>query len=151
MKELWMVDLEGTLTQNGWRQHLITGPDKDWRQYYKGLLADDPHPQIKDLVCLLPLMSPPRQVIIYTTRMPNKYDMERKWLAGERIGYERLLMRENMNLKGPELLREWCLVLKPEYVIDDREENRKAVEDIVPHVFSPEDITNIEITEVEDG
>jgi len=144
-KELWMIDLEGTLTNNKWRVHLLDGIDKDWRSYYKGLAKDPAIEHVKDLVCLLPTTG--RRVIIYTTRMPNKYNMEKQWLLNNNLlhGCE-LLMRENTKQPGPQLLREWCEELQPTYVIDDRPDNRAAVLDIVPNVLGPEDLSTIFIT-----
>lgn len=143
--ELWMIDLEGTLTNNLWRQHLITGFDKNWREYYKGLEKDPAVEPIKDLVCLLPESG--RRVIIYTTRMPNKYNMETAWLKNNnmRWGINDLLMRENTNLPGPQLLRTWCEELSPYAVVDDRPDNRNAVRDIVPNVWSPEELLGVDI------
>ena len=145
-KELWMIDLEGTLTDNRWRQHLITGPDKNWKDYYKGLANDPAVEPIKDTVCLLPEMG--IRVIVYTTRMPNKYNMEKQWLLNNNMSHMReILFRENTKLPGPQLLRTWCEELRPNVVIDDRPDNRNAVRDIVPIVWSPEEFMNADLDE----
>ena len=139
--ETWMIDFEGTLTDNLWRQHLITGPDKDWVMYFKGLLEDQPVTPIVDLAINLPLIG--ARVIIYTTRMPNKYNMEVEWLKKNNIQIRegmKFLIRQNTKLPGPQLLRQWCEEYRPTHVVDDRPDNRNAIRDIVPNVYDPQEL-----------
>jgi len=137
-KLLWMFDLEGTLTDNSRRQHLIQGDKPDWRTYYKGLIDDPVNVAMVTLVSSLRLSDIP--VAVYSTRMPNKYDMEHRWL--EKVGLDELmlLMRRNTKKPGCELVRDWCLELEPQFLVDDREDNREMVKDIVPNVLSPSEI-----------
>lgn len=136
-----MIDFEGTLTDNSWRQHLITGFEKNWREYYKGLI-DDP-PKLHMLIAMKQHLDDGDEVILYTTRMPNKYNMEVEWLKKNNIDIRKgmeLYMRENTKTPGPQLLRSWCESLKPDIVIDDRPDNRNAVRDIVDAVLDPQEI-----------
>jgi hypothetical protein len=139
--KLWMVDFEGTLTDNAWRQHLITGPDKDWRSYLKGLVNDEPKEHILNLVKAVH-KDTESQVIIYTTRTQTKYDLERTWMTAHGIQDCRYLYRESSKLVGAQLLRLWVEDLRPHYLIDDRPDNRNTVKDIVPNVYDPQELVN---------
>jgi hypothetical protein len=141
-KTLWMIDLEGTLTDNTWRQHLITGENKDWRAYLKGLINDEP---IEHIITIARAIhdAPDHEVIVYTTRTQTKYHLENTWRAAHGIQHGwHYLYRESSKLTGPELLRAWCEDLKPQFLIDDRPGNRDAVRDIVPNVYDPKELTD---------
>ncbi len=132
-----MIDFEGTLTDNRWRLHLIQDGHSDWKEYYAGLEKDEAIEHVKDMVILLKATN--REVLLYTTRMPNKHNLEQKWLIEQNmIGYT-LLMRENTKVPGPQLLKSWVEQYKPYVVIDDRAENRAAVETMCI-VYSPDDL-----------
>lgn len=140
-EEIWMIDFEGTLTDNAWRQHLVASAatKENWKEYFAGLEKDKPNLRVMELA--FTLRDAGRTVILYTTRMPNYHELETKWLTKHgMLGFE-LLQRVNTKLPADKLLREWVEEIKPTHLIDDRDSNRGAIADLVPNVYSPDDLT----------
>lgn len=138
---LYMIDLEGTITNNHYRQALITGYEKNWRAYYAALIDDLPNHNVVDFIKKLPI----EYVRIYTTRMPNKYCLETEWLKKNGLEHygEGMLRRANTQLPGPQLLKVWCEQFKPNVVIDDRADNRGILEGMGIRVYGPDQIDEV--------
>lgn len=52
MKPAIICDLDGTLCDTTWRQHLVTQKPKKWKEFFAGIPNDPPHKHIMDLVKL---------------------------------------------------------------------------------------------------
>lgn len=149
-----MVDLEGTLSNHTKRlrvlQRTTTDDPRDrnaWRTYYKGLPDDPPRPAV--LAVVKDLIQAGIRPVVYSTRFINKYAHEEEWLRGHELwDHVDLLQRDPSQTKiaGPDLVMQWVEELRPEVIIDDRDEVRTKVRGLVPGivVYSPHDFKESE-------
>lgn len=85
-----VVDLDGTLTSAGWREHHL-GPDRrDWAAFFAGMEHDAP---VKPLVELVDWVAAHAAVILLTGRPDEHEAVIRRWLADHGVVYDRLMMR----------------------------------------------------------
>lgn len=150
-----MVDLEGTLSDHSIRLATLLENEEQykkrdrtaWKEYYKGLINDPPRPHIIDLV--REYIAEDIRPLIYSTRFINKYKHEEEWLRLHGLWDSvDLLQREphQTTIKGPDLVCQWVREHEPVFVIDDREEVRELVREMMtPTIaYAPEAFLDIE-------
>ncbi len=148
---LALVDLEGTLSDHTDRLRVLEATtaldpkNRDaWKIYYKGLPDDEPREYVLDAVRRW--FRSGTGVIVYSTRFQNKYMHEEEWLRGHELWEHVSLLQRQQNkgersIKGPDLVAIWASELKPDILVDDREEVRDKVRLCCPdiRVFGPEE------------
>ncbi len=131
-----MVDLEGTLSDHEDRLATLLENEAKykkrdrthWKEYYAGLINDEPRPHIMGLV--REYIAEDIRPLIYSTRFINKYKYEEQWLKQHGLWDNvDLLQREPHQTKitGPELVLQWVRQYEPLFIVDDREEVRDLV------------------------
>ena len=143
-----LVDLEGTLSDHTERLRVLTtnkqkykGRDPDaWKTYYMGLIDDEPRPHIMELVreWIEEGLSP----LVYSTRFINKYNQEEAWLKKHGLWKDVELIQRlptETKIKGPDLVLQWVRRYEPDIVIDDRDEVRELIRNVMRHttVYHP--------------
>ena len=128
-----VFDLDGTLSDDSHRRHLIEGPfgEKSWMDYYKRCVDDPPIVPVCKLfrrLCERSWTNQPTKVEIWTGRSEEVREETCVWLHQHELWPERLLMRPREHFgTHAELKGVWLdgAERKPDLVIDD---NLKAVE-----------------------
>lgn len=129
MKNIVMVDMDKTLCDASWRDHLLpasAGTAAEWANYYRDQTEDAPIYEMIDLVRAFAAIG--HKIVILTAR-PELYRDETMVYLRAHIGVPiaRLLMRPNGDHRpSPELKVELALnhytVDKIAFVIDDRQD-----------------------------
>lgn len=94
MKNVIIVDIDGTLTNLSHRLKFIQGCSKeqDWKKFYEGMANDKPNHDIINIVKILAA----KYAIILVTGRPEKYRPQTiKWLTKHKISAPFLIMRPN--------------------------------------------------------
>jgi len=130
-----MIDLEGTLSDHTARLATLMDKTKDdvrhrpsWKEYYKGLIHDEPRPHMMELV--QEWIENDFRPLVYSTRFVNKYNHEVEWLKiNELWGKVDLIQRHptQTKIKGPDLVVQWVKEKRPEIIVDDRKEVRDKI------------------------
>jgi len=130
-----MIDLEGTLSDHTDRLAILMAATKDdvrhrpsWKDYYKGLIHDEPRPHMMELV--QEWIENDFRPLVYSTRFVNKYNHEEEWLKIHGLwGKVDLIQRHPTQTKivGPDLVVQWVKEKRPEIIVDDRDEVRDKV------------------------
>jgi hypothetical protein len=150
-----MVDLEGTMSDHTDRLRVLeatTAADpknrEAWKTYYKGLPDDEPRMDV--IRAVREWIKREHFVMVYSTRFANKYRHEEEWLKGHELWeHIELLQRESTEtqIKGPNLVAIWAGSIKPDILVDDREDVRALVREHSPDttVLGPEDFHGREV------
>lgn len=85
-----IVDLDGTLTSAGWREHHLRERKRDWDAFFAGMGRDAP---VQPLVDLVDWIASRAAVILLTGRPDDHETVVRRWLADHGVAYDQLLMR----------------------------------------------------------
>ncbi|HUW44345.1 MAG TPA: hypothetical protein VMW50_00990 [Dehalococcoidia bacterium] len=133
-----MIDLEGTLSDHTARLATLLNATKDdvrhrpsWKEYYKGLIYDEPRPHMMELV--QEWIENDFRPLVYSTRFVNKYNHEEEWLKIHSLfGKVDLIQRHptQTQIKGPDLVVQWVKEYRPEIIVDDRDEVRDKIRGI---------------------
>ena len=127
-----VFDLDGTLTDDSHRHHLITGDTKDWDGYYKQCAGDAVVKPIREIfrsfanqeaTTLGNIRVKAHNVEIWTGRSVAVKEQTQMWLYYHGIVPSVLRMRpEDDYRRDTELKREWLEECKtpPDLVFDDR-------------------------------
>ena len=143
-----MVDLEGTLSDHTVRLAKLQANTKtdirhrpSWKEYYKGLIDDEPRLHIMDL--MNDWIENEFRPLVYSTRFVNKYNHEEQWLRKHEL-FEKVDLIQRLptqtKIKGPDLVAQWVNQYRPEIVVDDREDVRDKIRGLVPGmiVYGPD-------------
>ena len=125
MKEQIIFDLDGTLSNNRHREHLIEGEDKKWREYLANCIKDPP---VQKMISKLNEMSEQYEIIILTCRSDEVEEETIKWLKKHDVNYDRLLMlpEGRWKIKDSEFKKDEVKTMKnPIKAFDDKESNCK--------------------------
>jgi hypothetical protein len=88
-----IVDIDGTMANNGHRQHLMDGPKKHWAQFFRAADKDVVFEEVKYLVRLA-YYNDPQVIVIFCTGRPSQYaSLTVKWLDDNQIPFDGLIMR----------------------------------------------------------
>lgn len=136
MKNIVVVDIDGTISKIGDRLKYLKQDPPDWDSFYNDCFEDEPIPEmillIKKLIDYDPIdgIAPPLQIVFCTGRRECVRKITMKWLKrhleDDLIPQNALLMRKDGDLRGdvevkPELLCEAGIKLEDiAFVIDDR-------------------------------
>lgn len=119
MKNTVVFDLDGTLSLNHHRQHLvqtIPGGKKDWKAFTEASIHDDPHKPI--IRILQSMVANDYRIIIASGREETVRDGTLEWFKKWKITFDKLLMRpEGDHTEDSALKRSW--VTSGEIPIDD--------------------------------
>ena len=115
-------DLDGTLADDGHREHHITGEEKDWNAYFQACDRDKP---IKTTIAVLnSLFQQGHRIEIWTGRSEVVREKTVSWLSSHGVPYHRLLMRpEKIYCRDIDLKSGWLKSLEPmvpDLVFEDR-------------------------------
>lgn len=84
-----IFDLDGTLSDNSHREHLISGDNKKWREYLKKAKEDSP---VEIMIKKLNKLSEKYEIVILTMRSDEVEAETKKWLKENNINYDKLIM-----------------------------------------------------------
>lgn len=85
-----VVDIDGVLADAAGRQHYITGPYANWRDFFDACIDD---PVIEEMKHLLDLLDPTLQVVLLTARPHRIHPLTEHWLRHHGIRWDLLVMR----------------------------------------------------------
>lgn len=100
MPNIYVFDLEGTLSNSKWREHLLP----DYEKFHAAFPEDKPRKEIleinKNLSNHLNMgdIEQIPQFYILTGMMQKHSDKARKWLFENKVYYDAILMRDNNDL-----------------------------------------------------
>lgn len=129
MKDIVIVDIDGTVSKVGDRLKYLQQDPSDWDSFYNHCHEDEPIPEIVDIVKRLNF-GVPYQIVFCTGRREGVRDKTYKWLSryfGLSMMHQSLiLMRKDGDIRHdtemkPELLREAGIDFNEiAFVIEDR-------------------------------
>jgi len=110
MKDTFIFDLDGTLTDPTHRLHLVPTENLDkvetWREFNSAAIDDAPLYDVIDMCNTLYMAG--KTVIILTGRSAEFMEQAREWLRWNCVNYHMLVMRrETDNRKDAVIKREW--------------------------------------------
>ena len=116
---LVVVDLDGTLSNDNHRLHLILKDEPDWPAYFAACVDDEPIEPVVELVRGLHVLG--WRVEIWTGRSAVVKDETVAWLASWGIVYDRLRMRAEDDYRSTEVVKgEWLRGTTVDLTLDDR-------------------------------
>lgn len=136
-----IVDVDGTLADVGHRTHHLRGAEKDWNAFHGAMQDDEPIAAVAMLVRLLHAAASRGDgldaVLIVTARhdRPDYKQTTIDWLEIQNIGYERLYMRRDNDIRPDRVVKAEILAqiiaegYDPILAIDDRPETVKVWRD----------------------
>lgn len=96
MRNLYIFDVDGTLSDTTHRQHFVQGTPRDWQSFNEQMQFDAPRHNVVDVY--LSLQEDPNNVMMMFTGRPEAYrQVTIDWVSALGIRYERLLMRPEGN------------------------------------------------------
>ena len=127
----YIFDLDGTLALCGHRQHLVQGKSKDWDEFFRRCVDDEPNLPVISLYKRLRAgvkdanrFGDQRHFFIFSGRSDAVRPATEQWLADAGIEYDLLLMRKDGDFTpDEELKRSWMQPYRNqiEMVFDDRD------------------------------
>ena len=123
MNEQAIFDLDGTLSDNRHREHLIEGEDKQWREYRSKCAQDAP---VHKTVSKLNELSMTYEIIILTCRSDEVKEKTIEWLDNNEVNYDRLIMlpEGRWNVKDSDFKKDELRMLEnPVIAFDDKKMN----------------------------
>lgn len=125
LKKTVIFDIDGTLADNTHRQHLVTGGNRNWEQFFREMGEDHPIEHIIELC--QDLYSLDKYEILILSGRPERYrQLTERWLAWNTIPPLPLLMRDDGDVRPDDEVKEEILhSLQAQgktisFVIDDR-------------------------------
>lgn len=123
MDEQVIFDLDGTLSDNRHREHLIEGEDKKWRKYLDKCVEDSP---VQKMVSKLNKISEEYEIIILTCRSDEVEEETIDWLEKHNVNYDKLIMlpEGRWKIKDSKFKRDELRTMEnPVKAFDDKESN----------------------------
>jgi len=131
MKNIVLVDIDGTLSNQDHRNHFLTQSPKDWNSYFQACDKDEP---IQDVIDMVKHLSASGYSIVYCTGRKESVRQKTKEWIGEYVHGNKLvlpfdsylLMRKDGDFRHdteakPELLKEARISLDDiAFVLEDR-------------------------------
>lgn len=145
MSEQVIFDLDGTLSDNRHREHLIEGEDKKWREYLAKCVEDSP---VRKTISKLNEMSEEYEIIILTCRSDEVEEETIEWLNKNNVNYDRLIMlpEGRWKIEDSEFkLDELKMLENAVKAFDDKESNCRMFLEEGLDVFKVGDLPNPEI------
>jgi len=127
MKNIIIVDIDGTISKVGDRIKYLLDTPKDWDSFYRHAFQDEPIQEIIDLVHTLSLRG--YKIVFCTGRKEAIRDRTEKWIKKyfpPNFTYQVLLMRANKDHRPdseakPELVASSGIMLQEiDFVLEDR-------------------------------
>lgn len=107
MKQVVIVDIDGTVSKVGDRLKYLKSTPKDWDAFYDACFEDEP---IQEIVDLVKVLQDTYRIVFCTGRRESTREVTEKWL--EKYGINStLLMRKNNDFRHD-------VLAKPELVAD---------------------------------
>lgn len=122
-EEQIIFDLDGTLSDNRHREHLIQGDEKQWREYLAKCVNDD---SVQKMISKLNKMSEEYEIVILTCRSDEVKKETIEWLEENDVNYDRLIMlpEGRWKVKDHEFKKDELRTLKnPIKAFDDKISN----------------------------
>jgi phosphoglycolate phosphatase-like HAD superfamily hydrolase len=132
MKNIVIVDVDGTIAKVGDRIKYLQQEPKDWDSFYKDSFQDEPIPE---MVALIIRLSRNYEIVFCTGRREMVREVTLQWINKKTFGlikYMKLLMRKDGDLRPdaivkPELVREAGIDFNDiSFVLEDRSKVVKA-------------------------
>lgn len=120
-----IFDLDGTLSDNSHRHHLIEGENKEWQKYLRKCKEDPP---INKAIQRAKKLAENHEIIIITARSDEVEEKTRDWLKNYKIPFDNLFMlpKGRWDVPDAEYKQELLQQLKePIMAFDDKESNCK--------------------------
>ncbi|MFT4868273.1 MAG: hypothetical protein ACI9LV_000900 [Candidatus Nanohaloarchaea archaeon] len=118
-----VIDLDGTISDNSHRKHLIEGESKNWKEYLKRCSEDEAVSEVLDFVKEL---RSDHRIVIITARSEEVRERTVNWLNEKDVPYDQLFMleKDKRNIEDHEFKREKLERLEnPVLAVDDKESN----------------------------
>ena len=90
-----IVDIDGTLADNRYRQHYLEGEKKNWDGFFSEMHLDEVNCTVLDTVQRYTKCSPRHDVILLTGRFEKHRRITEMWLKFHGVPYDVLFMRPN--------------------------------------------------------
>jgi len=139
-----IIDLDGTLSDNSHRDHLIKGEDKKWREYLQKASEDTVNEKVKKFVQNI---SEEYRVVILTLRSDEVREETISWLKKHEISFEKLIMLPEgcWNVSDSDFKKDRLEEIEdPTIAIDNKQSNCKMFEKEGLEVYNVENSSPVE-------
>ena len=122
-RKCWVFDVDGTLADNGHREHFIANKPKNWGSWYRRLIDDTPQ---EPVVFLLNAARAAGYAIVVCTGRGEMMHLTEEWFRRHNIHYDALYHRAEKDYRCDSIVKgELCdQILADGYdifaVVDDR-------------------------------
>lgn len=120
-----VIDLDGTLASNQWREHFVDRDEPDWHAFFASMEHDAPVPPLVELTRWL---SRDVEVIVVTGRPADWEPTVRRWLGEHGVMYDELFMRPADDHRPDHVMKRHLFedAISPRWnvrlVVDDRDQ-----------------------------
>ena len=130
MKNIVVVDIDGTLSKVGDRLKYLKQEPVDWDRFYDSCFEDEPIPEIINLVKSI---SHKYQIVYCTGRRESVREITKKWLARHMYGNDFLMLndflimrpdgdnRHDIHVKPEQLMKAGWDLKRVAFVLEDRD------------------------------
>lgn len=125
MKNIVIVDLDGTIALIDHRRHLVEGDSNRWDEFYEACDKDEPNQPVIETIFALSQQN--FEIWIFSGRSDVVKNKTELWLRANSVAYDKLFMRPDGDYTpDQELKREWLesrpkILERVQMVIDDRQ------------------------------
>lgn len=98
-----VFDIDGTLANIHHRRHLVETKPKDWKAFNDGMVHDDSHDDVVDLLLLF--YANGYKIVLCSGRDSDYREVTEKWLKDQEIPYDDLYMRASKDRRGDDIIK----------------------------------------------
>jgi len=134
-----IIDLDGTLSDNSHRKHLIEGQNKEWRKYLEKASEDE---LIENVTDFLRDLAEDHRIVILTMRSDEVRSQTLDWLKNHEIPFDKLIMLSEgrWEISDSKFKREKLDEIEdPVLAIDDKTSNCEVFENQSLRTYTVED------------
>lgn len=98
-----VFDIDGTLANITHRRHLVEARPKDWKAFNDGMVFDEPHDDVTDLLYLFYAQG--YRIVLCTGRDEDYKQVTRDWLFKHDIPFDAIYMRKSKDRRGDDIIK----------------------------------------------
>jgi len=103
MNRVIVFDIDGTLANITHRRHLVEAKPKDWKAFNDGMVHDEPHDDVVDLLDIFAAKN--YNIVLCTGRDEDYKQVTRDWLFKHGILFDGLYMRKSKDRRGDDIIK----------------------------------------------
>lgn len=126
-----VFDIDGTLANIEHRRHLVEARPKDWKAFNDGMIHDDIHDDIVDLLLIFHARGD--TILLCSGRDEDYRPQTIKWMEENDIPFDALYMRKSKDRRGDDIIKVELLEEirkdfgEPRFWFDDRDRVVNAI------------------------